>query len=103
MNKISTVSIDISSSWFDMLITVLDENSKSLSDEYPERSTRARELMNSLIKHSRIDTNSKNINHLDLCLNPSEVPDLLWHLIFAVSDYYEVSREYHKELKNKNE
>lgn len=98
MAQLPPVKLETHSTWFNLLLTVLQKQTES--NPYEEYRLMAQKLMEKFMTYGTPFTDGDGASCVDLRMYPNEAGDLIWLLLLALCIHYEPDRDYSAELQN---
>ena len=95
MAQLPPVKLDMYAEWFDLLMTILEENRDLLPDDLIPENERQ---MEKLMKYPRRYQDENGQCRVDMRLYPSDASEPIWLLLLAACGNYETTKRYSTEL-----
>ncbi len=99
MSRRSPVKLELHTSFFDLLMTMLERNA---TEGIPEIRDEAAQLLETRMRFSRPFEDSHGASCVRMLMYEKEAAELIWQLLLCVADNTDcnITREYSKELGN---
>ena len=98
MPQLPPVKLDVFSEWYDLLMTILEENKDFLTDDLRHANERQ---MKKLMRFPRRYEDAAGQARVDLRLYPSDASEIIWLLLVAAGGNYEITKKYSADLKER--